>query len=225
MLCSRYKEDNLGMSSKILVTVSFLLVLNGCVYTEEPIPIIAEEYSDTVIRQTTTVPIKPPLQVNKMVPRGWKPPTKNERKWTAIILHHSGGANGNAAIFDKWHKEGMKWSGVGYDFVIGNGTNSGDGQVEVTYRWNNQQTGAHCRTPNNWANKKAIGICLVGDFNKKMPSWAQMQSVLKLVRFLQKRYGISKTRIYSHRFVPGANPTDCPGKKFPMNRLKAMLDF
>ena len=90
-----------------------------------------------------------------------------EKKWTAIVIHHSGTKNGDTAIFDKWHRENNHWEGVGYDFVIGNGSNSGDGQVEVTYRWQKQVTGAHCGgTPGNWANKDGIGICLVGDFNQ-----------------------------------------------------------
>ncbi len=115
--------------------------------------------------------------------------------------------------------------GVGYDFVIGNGTNSGDGQVEVTFRWRKQLTGAHCKTPNNWANEKAVGICLVGNFNQTVPTRRQMQSLVKLVRFLQNRYRIPKSRVYGHKTTPGARVTDCPGKRFPMGRLKSMLDF
>jgi len=32
------------------------------------------------------------------------------------------------------HKEKTHWAGIGYDFVIGNGTDSGDGEIEVTFR-------------------------------------------------------------------------------------------
>ena len=79
-------------------------------------------------------------------------------------------------------------------------------------------------TPSNWANKDAIGICLVGNFNNTLPTDRQMQSLLELVRFLQNRYSIPKSRIYGHNSTPGARVTDCPGKKFPMARLKSMLD-
>jgi hypothetical protein len=140
-------------------------------------------------------------------------------------LHHSGTENGNATIFDKWHREGNHWEGVGYDFVIGNGTNSGDGEVEVTFRWSEQRTGAHCKTPDNWANESAVGICLVGNFEQSVPTARQMQSLIKLIGFLQTRYGISKSRIYGHNTTPGAQRTACPGKRFPMARLKAMLAF
>jgi N-acetyl-anhydromuramyl-L-alanine amidase AmpD len=50
-----------------------------------------------------------------------------------------------------------------------------------------------------------------------------MQSLVKLVRFLQSRYGIPKSRIYGHRDVPGARETDCPGKNFNMANFKSML--
>ena len=115
------------------------------------------------------------------------------------------------------------WDSIGYDFVIGNGRGSGDGQIEVTVRWRKQKTGAHCKTANNWANERGIGICLVGDFTKTRPTRKQIASLIKLTRFLQKRYNIPNSRIYGHKNTPGARVTDCPGKYFPMGRFKAML--
>jgi hypothetical protein len=148
-----------------------------------------------------------------------------EKGWRAIIVHHSATDFGNAAIFDKWHKERNHWEGVGYDFVIGNGSDSADGQVEVTFRWRKQIPGAHCGgTANNWANKDGIGICLVGNFNNTAPSSRQVQSLVKLIRFLQKRYGIPNNRIYGHKTTPGAHVTDCPGRNLSMTRLRAMVD-
>ncbi len=155
----------------------------------------------------------------------WLSPSGLEKRWTAIVIHHSGTENGNSAIFDKWHRERNKWDGVGYEFVIGNGTDSRDGQVEVTYRWRKQLTGAHCKTPQNWANEDAVGICLVGDFNITAPTTRQIQSLLKLTRFLQKRYGIDQSRVFGHNTTPGAHVTDCPGQLFPMSRLKSSLGY
>jgi len=211
------------MFSKVFIVCSCLFVLSGCVYNDEPMPRITYDYTDKVVqpgllRQTWT-------DVDENIPGDWWPAYQVEKKWTAIVIHHSGTENGSAALFDKSHREGRHWEGVGYDFVIGNGTNSGDGQVEVTFRWRNQITGAHCGgTPGNWANKDAVGICLVGNFNQAEPTARQMHSVVKLVRFLQNRYGIPKSRIYGHNTTPGARVTDCPGKNFSVNRLKSMLD-
>jgi len=98
--------------------------------------------------------------------------------------------------------------------------------VEVTYRWREQKTGAHCGgTAENWANKEGIGICLVGNFDVTVPTRRQMQSLVKLVRFLQSRYGIRKSRIYGHGSTPGAHITNCPGRNFSLARLKSMLDY
>jgi len=197
-------------------------------YSDEPMPKIAHEYTlnSKVVRPRVLTPTRTPMHVDENVPRDWRPPSQVEKKWTAIVIHHSGTKNGSATIFDKWHREGNHWEGVGYDFVIGNGTNSGNGQVEVTFRWHEQIAGAHCGgTPGNWANKEAVGICLVGNFNHTAPTVRQMQSTVKLVRFLQNRYGIPRSRIYGHKTTPGARVTECPGRNFSIARLKAMLDF
>src|SRR5205809_827024 len=76
-------------------------------------------------------------------------------------LRDAGSASGSAAEFDKYHRS-KGWDGLGYHFVIGNGTGSGDGQVEVGYRWKRQMVGAHAG--NAEYNQRGIGICLVGDF-------------------------------------------------------------
>ena len=208
---------------------AYLLFLSGCIYSNEPMPEIvydpALSRQAPIVQRKTIPPVSSRNYVSDDIPSSWLPPSHLEKRWTAIVIHHSGTSNGNAAIFDRWHRENRHWEGVGYDFVIGNGTDSGDGEVEVTFRWRNQMTGAHCKTPNNWANEHAIGICLVGDFNRATPTASQMRSLVKLVRFLQNRYNIPKNRIYGHNTTPGAHKTDCPGRNFPMAKLKSMLEF
>lgn len=209
--------------SRVFIVLGCLLILGGCVYNDEPMPKIVYDYTPSRVIQP-----RPALEaeIDKNIPRDWLPLLGVERKWTAVIMHHSGTRNGSAAVFDKWHREGNHWEGVGYDFVIGNGTNSGNGQVEVTFRWRNQVTGAHCGgTAGNWANKEAVGICLVGNFNHAVPTERQVQSLTRLLRFLQNRYKIPRSRIYGHRTTPGARRTECPGKNFSMAKLKSMLDF
>lgn len=197
-------------------------------YQDEPAPRITDSpgSSEPRLIQPTIVRSTPIRRRNVTnVPRDWLPPAALEKKWNAIVVHHSGTENGNVAIFDKWHREGNHWDGVGYDFVIGNGTDSADGQVEVTFRWREQKTGAHCGgTPDNWANEDAVGICLVGNYNNTVPTPRQVQSLVRLTRFLQGRYRIPKSRIYGHNTTPGARITDCPGRNFPMARLKSMVD-
>ncbi|MBC8482028.1 MAG: N-acetylmuramoyl-L-alanine amidase [Planctomycetes bacterium] len=189
---------------------------------DEPMPVIVSHQSVQPVLPKSPVVKQPSLSFN--VPSSWYPPRSLEHGWTAIVIHHSATASGNATMFDKWHRENNHWDGVGYDFVVANGSDSGDGEVEVTFRWKQQRVGAHCGgTPGNWANEKGIGICLVGDFNKTQPSQRQMQSLLRLVRFLKGRYHIGLDRIYGHGTTPGARVTDCPGKNFPMSSFKSKL--
>ena len=67
------------------------------------------------------------------------------------------------------HRRDNQWDELGYHFVIGNGTHTGDGQVEVGSRWGKQKHGAHCKTPDNYYNDHGIGICLVGNFENSNP--------------------------------------------------------
>ncbi|MBW8002408.1 MAG: N-acetylmuramoyl-L-alanine amidase [Planctomycetes bacterium] len=206
--------------SRFFVYCLILLVFSGCVYQAEPVPEISNEPTPIFNLPKIFATPKPQVKVNGYVPREWLPPGNVEKSWSAVIVHHSATSYGNAAIIDKWHREGNKWKGVGYDFVIGNGTRSGDGEVEVTYRWRQQEVGAHCRTKDNWANKEAVGICLVGNFNKRSPTAKQMASLKKLTHFLQKRYGIHDEMVYSHKGTPGARVTECPGRRFSMSQLR-----
>ena len=224
------QRKHLRMIRNISILCGFTFVLCGCGSSRTP-QIVGNPSSGDPWNITSKVvvpasePAEPrPEPVPSNVPADWLPPSRVEKQWTAIVIHHSATETGNAAIFDRMHREEKHWDGVGYDFVIGNGADSDDGQVEVTFRWLRQVPGAHCGgTPDNWANVDAVGICLVGNFNHTKPTANQMQSLLKLVGFLQKRYGIRIERIYGHSSTPGAHITDCPGRNSPVPGLKMML--
>jgi len=139
------------------------------------------------------------------------------RQWKYIVIHHSGAGRGNARIFDRWHKQ-RGWDGVGYDFVIGNGNGQRDGAVEVTFRWTRQRVGAHAGVKQY--NQHGIGICLVGDFEASHPTRRQLESLVSLVSYLQRRCKIPNYRVLGHRHVKN---TKCPGKNFPYYRILALL--
>lgn len=211
--------------SIISILICAVVVVGGCSGPVEP-PVITGRDIRIPEPSTTVVPVIRTVRPSySKYPYGWVPPRSRERRWRTIIVHHSGQSTGNMAMIDKYHREVNGWDGVGYDFVIGNGRDSGDGQVEVTFRWRKQIAGAHCGgTPNNRANEFGVGICLIGDFTKTRPTYRQMQSLKKLVRFLQKRYKIPASRIYSHSTTPGyTRGSICPGRYFPMGAFKRSL--
>lgn len=135
-------------------------------------------------------------------------PRQNVYLWRTITVHHSGTTQGGARNFDRNHQQ-RKMGGLFYHFVIGNGTATRDGEVEVGFRWKRQ---IKANRPYD------IQICLVGNFDTQNVSEAQFATLVNLIRALQETYGIPKSAIRQHCDIPGKH-TDCPGKKFPFSRL------
>lgn len=140
----------------------------------------------------------------------------SRNKWSHIIAHHSATERGNASIFDDMHhKRGMK-NGLAYHFVIGNGTDSKDGQIEMGSRWIKQIDGGHVK--NQYINKVGIGICLVGNFEKRKPTQSQIKSLIALTNWLSREILRRKIRFLGHKQIKNER-TLCPGKYFPLNSL------
>jgi hypothetical protein len=177
------------------------------------------------------VPAEPPSTTPSIVPKPlpsglpaeWRPgPAVERRDWQAIVIHHAAVRSGDAATIHRMHL-GNGWDGLGYHFVIGNGTESGDGEVEVGFRWHDQLKGAHARArpgdDNRW-NLHSIGICLVGDFTEVAPSERQMAALVRLVRALMHEYKIPADSVVPHSFV---HATECPGARFPWGSFMSRI--
>lgn len=136
------------------------------------------------------------------------------------MIHHSATDAGCAAEFDQAHRA-RGWDELGYHFVIGNGTDTPDGAIEVGSRWNTQKHGAHCKTPDNFYNDHGIGICLVGNFEHARPTPAQMESLVRLLRWLVDTCDLTVADIGVHGEITGK--TLCPGRYFPKEQLLRRL--
>lgn len=135
-------------------------------------------------------------------------PRDTRSRWLTITVHHSGTLQGGASAFNRDHLR-RHMGGLFYHFVIGNGTQSRDGQIEVGWRWRR-----HVK-----ANRPFdIQICLVGNFNRQQVSEAQFASLVALIQTLQADYGIPTQNIRRHEDIPGKH-TACPGSRFPFSRL------
>jgi N-acetylmuramoyl-L-alanine amidase-like protein len=134
-------------------------------------------------------------------------------RWKFIIVHNSGTRQGSARVFDYYHRHVRRMrNGLAYHFVIGNGTSTRNGQIEIGDRWVHQMRGGHVHS--DYMNNIGLGICLVGDFNRDQPTRAQLEACEELIKYLQERCG--KMAVRPHREVnPPRWATDCPGDVFP----------
>lgn len=119
--------------------------------------------------------IQPGQRLRVRVPwRHLKPEALNVAKfdasrWKHLIVHHSATPNGNAAKFDAYHRHERRMeNGLAYHFLIGNGTDSGDGEIEIGPRWTKQLRGGHVSSLAY--NENSIGVCLIGNFEKQRPT-------------------------------------------------------
>ena len=133
--------------------------------------------------------------------------------WKGIVVHHSAIKNGNAVIYDKNHRKKGMQNGLAYHFVIGNGIDSGDGEIETGRRWTHQLQGGHVK--NHKINLTAIGICLIGNFQETRPSTLQIEAFTQLMDWLRSEVVPKAKQFAGHRELRGEQ-TVCPGKNFPL---------
>jgi hypothetical protein len=220
---------------RALVLAAGLLIWAGC--QEQPVvtQLPAANFNGPLVQATTPPPVAPAHKAPQKVvvpapkkatpqlagiPRDWIPThgAVNSDGWHWIVIHHSATPSGGAKAFDRMHRD-KGWDELGYHFVVGNGTDTGDGQVEVGSRWPKQKWGAHAKTPDNRFNKTGIGICLVGNFDTERPTRAQMASLSHLVAYLMKTYHIPADHVIGHG---DTKATDCPGRNLHVAEVRRM---
>ncbi len=136
----------------------------------------------------------------------------DRERWTAIVIHDSGAPADSVSEIDARHRRAGLTS-LGYHFVIGNGTRMGNGSVHVGDRWLEQLPGAHVGGPDGaYYNGCAIGICVVGDGDRRAPTDAQVRRLAQLVVDLARELGIPRDRILLHSDLA---ETTSPGRLFP----------
>ena len=140
-------------------------------------------------------------------------------RWQYIVVHHSGVDTGTVKGMDHYHRDVRHMeNGLAYDFVIGNGSGMGDGEIAVSRRWTLQLDGGHLASEAQ--NKIALGICLVGNFDEHPPTHKEMESLRALVVALMARCDLTPRAVKTHQQINIVR-TRCPGTKFP---TQAFLD-
>ena len=132
--------------------------------------------------------------------------------WSRITVHHSaestsdprGGSLEDSAatvrIIQKYHMDdpGHRWGDIGYHFLI-------DGAGRIFEGRELEWQGAHAGGSNNHQN---IGICMLGDFERRAPTEAALKSLQVLLDDLRGRYRIPAERVAPHSTY---GTTRCPG--------------
>jgi N-acetyl-anhydromuramyl-L-alanine amidase AmpD len=138
--------------------------------------------------------------------------TELKGQWSRITVHHSaetttdpdGGtieqSMATLRSIQKFHMEDAEhgWGDIGYHFLIDSGGRIFEGR---DLHWQ----GAHAGGKNNVQN---LGICLLGDLNRRPPSPAALESLKLLLDHLRQQYRIPGSRVYPHNEL---HTTVCPG--------------
>lgn len=131
-----------------------------------------------------------------------------------IILHHSLTKDQQVVDFDaikRYHINTNKWADIGYHYLIelvGNEYKILKGRDENT-------AGVHT----SGQNANSIGICCVGNFDETVPPDAQLNKLVELIKDIYSRHGILP--IHGHNEY---STKSCPGIKFPMQKVKDMVN-
>lgn len=138
-------------------------------------------------------------------------------KPTHIMIHHSLTEDSSTlswGIIRKNHKL-LGWDNIGYHY----GVEFVRGSYEILIGRFVGEEGAHC--PQEGMNRKAIGICLIGDFDVIKPSQEQLAVARKLVRQLMQVWDIPRENVVAHRDYN--HTKTCPGKQFDMDAFRELL--
>ena len=134
-------------------------------------------------------------------------------RWKYIYIHHSGTAGGDATSL------GQATGGLGDHFIIGNGDGCVDGEIQIGQRWNQQQPAIPPRDVTRF-DKGCISICLVGDFDRTVPTPTQLRRLAQLVGTIQGQLHIGRESVL---LVDQPNTVGGAGHYFPITAFRSQL--
>ena len=134
-------------------------------------------------------------------------PIARRRVTNRIVVHHTAGSDHSAAEIHRMHLN-RKFSGIGYHYIV-----RANGAIERGRP--EELRGAHAGK----ANVDSVGIGLTGNFEKRLPTTAQMDALVWLIGDIRQRLGQDIT-VIRHSDVMA---TLCPGRLFPWAQLQARI--
>ncbi|MDJ0975064.1 MAG: N-acetylmuramoyl-L-alanine amidase [Planctomycetota bacterium] len=123
-----------------------------------------------------------------------------------ITLHHTDEVPGIRARGDReivsaiqrYHRNELGWADIGYHYLIGRDGLVYEGRTATAQ-------GAHSGGANNIQN---LGIALVGNFSRRMPTHGQMSALEAFLGDQQRMHRVGTRQVFGHRDL---GPTECPG--------------
>lgn len=126
-----------------------------------------------------------------------------------IVVHHTKIEDMTvASIHDHHLRNG--WAGIGYHKVVLPDGTVADGRPEAA-------VGAHAYG----VNRRSVGVVVVGDFDVRQPSAAQLAALTDVVTAWAVKYRLNSDQVVGHRDVFAR--TTCPGRQFPWEEFKQAL--
>jgi hypothetical protein len=109
------------------------------------------------------------------------------RRWHGIAVSGSGSSEGDAASLTFYHRNAHGDAcGSPWHFIIGNGTQSSDGEIEIGSRWTCQQAAGD---GNRFPAHDILHIGLVGDFSRQQVTESQRVALGELIHYLRAKAG------------------------------------
>ena len=142
-------------------------------------------------------------------------------KPTTVIVHHSATKDSGTVSWgaiEEYHTKTMGWSDIGYHA----GVEMVDGKPYAMFGRPEWAVAAAVRE--NLMNTLALHVCVVGDYDVQTPS-EELLKVLaeRVIKPWLTRYRIPVENIKTHHQF--ADYKTCPGKLFPMDKLRKMCSY
>jgi len=135
-----------------------------------------------------------------------------------IILHHSLTKDGATVSWGRIRDYHLQkgWRDIGYHY----GVELARDHYEAFVGRPIEQKGAHCL--DGGMNRRAIGVCFVGNFDHEPPPREQWLAGVRLVKSLCNTHNIRPDNIFGHRHF--AKNRTCPGAKFDIAAFKREVE-
>lgn len=135
------------------------------------------------------------IDLRDNLPHNGEYAVRDMAKVNTIIIHHSASTGQSINSLAQFHIDARGWPAIAYHFAVG-----WDGKVYQLNDVNRKSYHAE-----GW-NTKAIGVCLIGNYQKNELPDAALKSTLRLTMYLQDKYRLPV--VLFHR---DTKATLCPG--------------